>query len=101
MSTSFTSWITSNATLNLKYDTFLVDATEGNITIMIPENPGEGAKFTVTRVDTSNNSVTIVATDSNINNIPAPVSLGLCGNVLLRSSNDRWYSILGTWTQQI
>uniref|UniRef100_A0A6C0CBC4 Uncharacterized protein n=1 Tax=viral metagenome TaxID=1070528 RepID=A0A6C0CBC4_9ZZZZ len=97
--TRFTSWITSNATLNLGYNTFLVDASEGNIVMTIPQNPGEGTSFTVTRVDATNNTVTISSIDSNINNIANPVSLGLHGNVLLRSSNGRWYSILGNWTQ--
>lgn len=99
MSSLYIFWITSSIIIDLGYNTFLVDASAGNIIITIPTNPGDGSNFTINRVDTSINTVTIVATGSNINGTASPVSLASHENVLLGSFNGNWYTILGTWIQ--
>uniref|UniRef100_A0A6C0C9L2 Uncharacterized protein n=1 Tax=viral metagenome TaxID=1070528 RepID=A0A6C0C9L2_9ZZZZ len=99
MSSLYISWVTSSTTIDLGYNTFFVDATSGNILITIPENPGEGTNFMISRTDSSANTVTIISTDGDINGLSTPVSLNLGQNVLLGSSNGHWHTVLGTFVQ--
>ena len=90
--------VTSSETIDLGYDTFLVDATGGNITVTIPTSPGDGSNFMISRIDSSSNTVTVVPTSADING-SSSVSLGVNENAKLGASNGDWWTVLGTWLQ--
>lgn len=98
MSSLYIYSVTSSLTIDLGYDTFLVDATGGNITVTVPESPGDGFNFMIARIDSSSNTVTIVPTSADINGASS-VTLGVNENAKLGAYNGDWWTILGAWLQ--
>lgn len=75
------SLITSNATLTDSFLVYLVDATSGNITVSLPINQMDGVNYTVKRIDSSVNTVTLTTLDATLidgqSSVNLPIGIGL------------------------
>lgn len=95
--------ITSDTTLSVLNDFYLVNAVGGNLTITLPPITTNGVDYRLNRIDTSLNSVTVSATGANmiIQNlgVTGTTGDGLTGNYSLwpqinaefTSCNNNWY----------
>lgn len=92
MTVSITS-INSNTELEEGYDVYLIDATLGNLTITLPVISSDGEDFSMSRVDSTVNSVTVEGTSQNINGF-ASVDLPIQQSLKVVSYLDNWYSYL-------
>lgn len=98
MSSLYISLVTSSATMDFGYDTYLVDASSNNITLELPESYGDGPNFIISRIDSSVNTVTIIGFESGPTiNGQSSVSLESHQNVKLALFSDNWYTVGGTW----
>lgn len=100
MSSLYVTLINSSQTLDFGYDTFLVDASGGNITLTIPSAAGDGPNFIVSRIDNSTNTVTIISIDSGSGitiNGSSSVTIGAHQNVRLALYIHNWYTVQGEW----
>ena len=84
--------ITSNTTLSISQDVYLVDASGNNITITLPNITADGIHYTLQRIDTSSNNVTIAGFNS-FQTISGNVSVPLLQNntIRIQSYSDLWY----------
>lgn len=56
-------YVNQSETLDNSYDTFLIDASGGNITFTLSNILNDGENYWIKRVDSSSNTVTIVGYD--------------------------------------
>lgn len=98
MSNLYVTLATASTTCDYGFDTYLVDATSGNITLTLPSYTGDGPNIMISRIDSSTNTVTIVAADTGITvNGASSVSLNSHENVRLVMLQDHWYTVAGKW----
>lgn len=64
MSLRAIAYITSSTALDTGYDTFLIDASGGNITFTMNEIGNDGETYMIKRTDNSSNTVTVQGFDS-------------------------------------
>lgn len=86
--------ITTLDTLSISEDTYLVDASNGDLGIELPEITADGMHYKLTRIDNTTNSVTIITqgvTQSNINGNRAYLLKGN-SSVEFQSFNSEWYA---------
>jgi len=96
MSALYLLLVTSDTTIDFTYNTYVVDATSGSLTITIDPSPGDGENFTISRIDSSTNSVYVTAGSASINENPYTTTLDRLDNVQLASLSGNWYTIVGT-----
>ena len=97
MSSAYITLVTGNTTVDSGWDTYLIDATGGNITMTMITPVGEGGLFTFSRIDATANTVSIVGGASENINGAATFSLLSHENVTFVSFNDQWYTVAGKW----
>ena len=87
--------ITSNDTADLGYNTYLIDATNNNVTLTLPVIMGDGISFLITRIDTNNpntNTVTIACDGSDtFSDSQTTCDLLQYQSVLILSDGTTWY----------
>lgn len=83
--------VTSTSTSSFYYDTYLFDATSGNITFTLQNiSSKKGITITLKRIDTSGNTVTIQGTGGELINGNSTLVLAQGANVTLTSFNGAW-----------
>lgn len=91
-------YVNQSETLDNNYDTFLIDASSGNITFTLSDILNDGENYWIKRVDSSSNTVNIVGYDVN-QTIEGQTSLNLtpgARTIIISSyditaSNYVWY----------
>jgi len=77
--------ITTSTTLSTLSDVYLIDASGGNITITLPLITADGTQYTLTRIDTTTNTVTIQGTSGQTLNGVASIALFKSSTISLQS----------------
>lgn len=87
--------VTSSLTIDPNYDTFLIDASGGNVTVIMNDILGDGHNFVFKRIDTSGNTVTLQGYDSS-QTIDGSVSINLspAQTFMIISFGSVWYTVL-------
>lgn len=109
MSNLYILGINSNASLSFNYDTYLVDATANNITLILPDISlgADGATFNIARLDnvtsrkvfiTPSNSTTLL-NGLNTASLSPNGQLNPRENVQLVVLNGAWFTVQGKWIQ--
>ena len=99
MSSVYVILVTSSAPVDPGHNTYLIDATEKNITLTMPTPAGEGPVITFSRIDASGNKVTIEGGDvSETINGAATLDLNAHENVRFTAYNNLWFTILRKWS---
>lgn len=90
-----TQWITSDTTIDFSgVQLYLIAANSNNITITLPTvSLGEyGQVFSFARKDNTNNTVTIVGSDSQLIDSSSSVDLNPADKIKLVSQGQAWWS---------
>ncbi len=85
--------ITESELLTLGSDTYIIDATLGNITITLPDVVSDGIHFKLIRIDSSPNVVNIVGEGAELIDGELEKILVIKTILELNSFEDQWYSI--------
>ena len=86
--------VTSSTNLDQSQTTFLIDATSGNITFTLDNDPTDGENYGIKRIDNSSHTVTVKGfnnsqtIDGSIN-----VNLNYLDTMTLVAFNNRWYKV--------
>lgn len=88
-------YMTSDGTLDLNFNVFLLDATSGSLSITIPLFTSDGQQIQIKRVDSVIlNTVTISPTSpQKINSTLDSILISSLGSNNMVSYNTSWYSI--------
>jgi len=84
--------VSSNTTLDVNNDAYLVDATNGNVVLTLPDSPTDGQWFDIKRVDASGNTVTLQGSSSTIT-IDGSISKTFAarGSCVVEAYGEDWY----------
>ena len=84
--------VTATETLDNTYDTFLLDASSGNITFTLSNIGNNGENYAIKRIDNTGNTITVQGYDSS-QTIEGQVSLTLnpLDKINILSYNTVWY----------
>ena len=88
------SYITSDTTLSDLFDFYIVEATGASINITLPTITSDGMNFQLSREDTTNNTVTISTSDTDIihlSNGGTGSSTTLVADASFQSYQGAWY----------
>ena len=85
--------INTSLTLSTKSDVYLVDATNGNITITLPNILSNGMQYKLKRTDNTTNTVTIQATGGQLINNNSTFTLYPLNSCEIYSYNLQWYIV--------
>jgi hypothetical protein len=82
--------VSTSTTLNVDFDTYLVDASGGSITLTVPSASADGQHFFINRIDSTDaNTLTITSQDT-INGASS-IMLAAKSDVEIDSFNGVWY----------
>lgn len=84
---------TSNYTALPTDETVLVDASGGNVTITLPSSPVIGKKYTIKKIDTGSNSVTVQPSSGSIDNAANVVGTLPYGGWTVQYNGTNWYIV--------
>lgn len=88
--------ITANATLDTGYDTYLIDASGGSITITLPDITNiTGLVFILKRTDTTANLVVVTGQSGQTIDNQTIISIPINTGITISSLNNVWYIIFG------
>ena len=88
--------VNTNTNIDDGYDTYIVDASAGNITLTLPNITADGYFFTIKRIDTNDsNTVTLVGTGGQEIDDLASILVTIGMNVTVNSINGEWRSVNG------
>jgi hypothetical protein len=98
--------VTSNTTLSSNYNTYIVNATNSNITLTLPLITCNGINFVIYRNDSTSNSVTLNSSGSNVITtnsgfITNTINLSSQSVTNLQTYNNSWYFMIPTGVQGI
>jgi hypothetical protein len=86
--------VTSNTTLTNTSTSVLVNATGGAVTITLPTAIGSNYQYTVKKIDSSANTVTVNTTSAQtIDGASTQVISGQYNSMTVKSDNNNWYII--------
>lgn len=91
--------ITSNSTLDYGYDSYLVDASNGEFTMTLPTILADGMYYFLRRMDNSANTVTVNCSSEQLiyTNQPGQavpsITLPISSDTVINSYNLAWYAI--------
>ena len=86
-------FITTDTGLETKYLCYLIDPTDSNITVTLPDLTNDGLTFVLKNVATNTNTVTVTTLDGKLIDGNAILTIFNGSGVTLTSKRDNWYSI--------
>lgn len=86
---------TSDLMLDFLFNTYIVDASSGNIVLTLPTAVDEGPCFSIRRVDQSSNTVTIVCVGGQTIDGGSSITIPPQSNRMVSAFNGNWTSLAG------
>jgi hypothetical protein len=83
--------VNSDTTLDFGWETYLIDATNNNITLTAPLINNDGDYFYSVRIDASANTVTLQGTAGQLINGQNSVTYSAKQNINIISFQNNWY----------
>jgi|LakMenEpi03Aug12_release.lakeMendotaPanAssembly.Ray.scaffolds.fasta_scaffold265264_2 hypothetical protein len=93
--TAYITSTTSSITLDTSFDTYIINASGGNITIILPSIVADGMVFNLVRTDQSGNIVTINTSSSQLINGVSSITINSSSEMCVRSISSEWRATFG------
>lgn len=94
--TAYINSTSSNTTMSQNYDTYIINASSGNITMTLPNITADGIQFLLRREDTSANTVTIIGTGGQLITTPSgtftSINVSYASDACMHSISGGWYT---------